>query len=53
MRNKHQILRERELEVDDKDFKRIKFNSIKQRLRINNAYEKFYRFFIKKKGRNR
>ena len=48
--NKQQALRQRELEIDNKDFKRIKFNSIKQRLRINNAYERFYRFFIKKRS---
>ena len=48
--NKQQALRQRELEIDNKDFKRIKFNSIKQRIKINNAYEKFYRFFIKKRS---
>lgn len=48
--NKQQALRQRELEIDNKDFKRIKFNSIKQRIKINNAYTKFYRFFIKKRS---
>ena len=32
--NKQQVLKQRELEIDNKDFKRIKFNSIKQRLRM-------------------
>ena len=48
--NKQQALRQRELEIDNKDFKRIKFNSIKERIKINNAYTKFYRFFIKKRS---
>ena len=48
--NKQQALRQKELEIDNKDFKRIKFNSIKQRIKINNAYTKFYRFFIKKRS---